>query len=452
MGIKTRNPFTHQDLKLYETLSQSELNQTIIAADHVFRKFRTFKPSTRVDKMQRLAELLKDNKAKYAKQISLEMGKPFLQAVGEIEKCAKVCEYYVENGPKFLEPDIVKTDAKSSYVSKEPLGVILAVMPWNYPFWQVFRVIAPNLMLGNTVLIKHAPNTLGCGEMIQDMVENAGFKPHTVSHIIIEVDKVESIIQHDLIKGVTLTGSTKAGSIVASQAGKAIKKTVLELGGSNALVVFDDANLEETAQICIDARFKNTGQSCVAGKRLLIHELVYDEFIEKLKTKIKALKTGDPFDNDVEISVMAREDLAVELKSQLDKSVELGAEVNLGGHQDKTFFEPTLVENVTKDMPIFKEETFGPLLATMKFKTDEDAINLVNDSPYGLGVSLFTTNQGRIEKMIPQLDDGAVFVNSLVKSNPKLPFGGTKQSGYGRELAENGILEFANIKTIYINS
>ena len=452
MGIQTRNPYTDKDLKLYETLSQEVLDQKIVDADKVFQKFKTVKPATRVEKMQNLAKLLKKNKAKYAKQMSLEMGKPLSQAEGEIEKCAWVCEFYAENAPEFLEPDVIKTDAKSSYISKEPLGVILAIMPWNYPFWQVFRVIAPNLMLGNSILIKHAPNTLGCGDMIQELVEEAGFKSHSVSHIIVEVDMVESIIQHDLVKGVTLTGSTKAGSIVAGQAGKAIKKTVLELGGSNALVVFEDTDIDETAKTCVKARFQNTGQSCIAGKRLLVHESVYDEFIEKIKTEIKQLKTGDPFDKDTDISVMAREDLAENLKSQLDKSVELGAKISLGGQHNKTFFEPTLVENVSQDMPIFKEETFGPLMAVIKFNTDDEAISLINDSAYGLGVSLFTTNQDRIKNMIPQLEDGAVFVNSLVKSDPRLPFGGTKHSGYGRELAKDGILEFANIKTIYINS
>ncbi|MBS3739242.1 NAD-dependent succinate-semialdehyde dehydrogenase [Mesohalobacter halotolerans] len=450
MGLQTRNPYTHQDLKLYKTSGSTELEEKISAADKVFQKFKTFKPSSRVEKMQRLAKLLRDNSSKYAKQISLEMGKPFSQAKGEIEKCAWVCAFYADNAPQFLESKIVKTDDKSSYINYEPLGVILAIMPWNYPFWQVFRVIAPNLMLGNSILIKHAPNTLGCGEMIQGLVEDAGFKPHSVGHIIVKVEQIESIINHKLIKAVTLTGSTKAGSIVASQAGKAIKKSVLELGGSNALVVFEDADLEKTAEICVKARFQNTGQSCIAGKRLLVHNSVYDEFMEKIKAEIQQLNIGNPFDNNSDISVMAREDLAEALKSQLDKSVKMGATISHGGQQDKTYFEPTLVENVTPDMPIFKEETFGPVLAVTAFKDEEEAVKLINTSKYGLGVSLFTENKSKYQRLISQIEDGAVFVNSLVKSDPRLPFGGTKHSGYGRELGREGILEFANIKTVYI--
>lgn len=450
MTVQTQNPYTGQELKQYQSLDMEGIDERISEAHNVFLNFKKFKPSSRIDKMNRLAFLLNKNKTKYAKQISLEMGKPYSQALKEIEKCALVCEFYAANASKFLEPDIIKTDAQSSYILKEPIGVILAIMPWNYPFWQVFRVIVPNLMLGNSILIKHSPNTLGCGEMIQDLVNEAGFKPHTVSNIIVEVEKVESIIQHKLIKGVTLTGSTRAGGIVASQAGKAIKKTVLELGGSNALVVFEDSDLEETAKICVKARFQNNGQSCIAGKRLLVHDLVYDEFINCIKAEINKLKIGNPFDEDTDISVMARKDLVTELKLQLDKSIELGAKTTLGGKIDNTFFEPTLVENVSEEMPIFKEETFGPLLAVMKFKSDDEALRLINNSSYGLGVSLFTKDNKRYENLIPQIEDAAVFINSLVKSDPRLPFGGTKNSGYGRELAEQGVLEFSNIKTVYI--
>jgi succinate-semialdehyde dehydrogenase/glutarate-semialdehyde dehydrogenase len=286
--------------------------------------------------------------------------------------------------------------------------------------------------------------------MIQELIENAGFEPHTVSHIIVETDQVEAIIKNDLIKGVTLTGSTKAGSIVAGQAGKAIKKSVLELGGNNAMLIFEDANLEKTADICIKARFQNTGQSCIAGKRLLVHQNIYDEFIDKIKEKIQSLKVGSPLDEDTYISILAREDLAENLKNQLDKSLEIGADLSLGGQQEACFFEPTLVENVTPEMPVFKEETFGPLMAAMSFKDDKEAMELINNSKYGLGVSLFTENIEKHQHLFKRIDDGAIFVNSLVKSDPRLPFGGTKHSGYGRELAKQGLLEFANHKTIYI--
>ncbi|RRO24482.1 NAD-dependent succinate-semialdehyde dehydrogenase [Flavobacteriaceae bacterium 14752] len=450
MVFQTQNPFTSEVLNTYEALNLSDIKDSIKKAHQTFLKFKHKKPKSRAEKMNKLAELLRKNKSKYAQQITLEMGKPIAEAKAEIEKCAWVCEFYAEKASSFLEDEVVKTDARRSYISKAPLGVILAIMPWNYPFWQVFRVIAPNLMLGNSILIKHAENVLGCGEMIQNLVEEAGFEAHSVKHLIVEVEQIESIINHKLIKAITLTGSTKAGSIVASQAGKAIKKTVLELGGSNALVVFEDADLDKAAEICVQARFQNTGQSCIAGKRLLVQENVYDKFLDKIKTKIQNLNVGHPMDEKTDISVLARTDLAKNLKSQLEKSIKMGAKIVLGGQQDKTYFEPTLVENVSQDMPIFKEETFGPLLAVTAFKDEDDAIQLINNSDYGLGVSLFTQDESIYQRLIPQIEDGAVFINSLVKSDPRLPFGGTKHSGYGRELGRVGILEFANIKTVYI--
>ncbi|QTY27398.1 NAD-dependent succinate-semialdehyde dehydrogenase [Flavobacterium sp. CS20] len=450
MAFQTQNPYTSETLNHFNPLNLSDIKNHITKAHQRFLKSKLKNPKHREEKMRGLAELLKQNKTKLAKQITLEMGKPIAEAVAEIEKCAWVCEFYAKNASSLLTTKTIKTDAKQSYVLKEPIGVILAIMPWNYPFWQVFRVIAPNLMLGNSVLIKHAPNVLGCGEMIQKLVEDAGFESHSVTHLIVEVDQIKKIINHNLIKGVTLTGSTKAGSIVASQAGKAIKKSVLELGGNNALVVFEDADLDKAAEICVKARFQNTGQSCIAGKRLLVHNTIYDKFLEKIKIHIQNLNIGNPLDETIDISVLARKDIAENLKSQLDKSVEMGAKIILGGQQDNTFFEPTLVENVSVDMPIFNEETFSPLLAVTSFKTEEEAIQLINHSNYGLGVSLFTKDNSKYKRLIPQIEDGAVFVNSLVKSDPRLPFGGTKHSGYGRELGHEGILEFANIKTVYI--
>lgn len=451
MKMKTQNPYTESELKTYQCLNSHQIDNHISKVHESFLKIKNNKPSSRIQKMNNMADLLTKNTMVYANQITKEMGKPISQAIKEIEKCAWVCNYYANNALHFLEPKMLRTDASLSYVLKEPLGTILAIMPWNYPFWQVFRVIVPNLMLGNCIVIKHSPNTLGCGEMIEDLVKSAGFEPYSVSHIIVETEDVKFMIKHKNIKGVTLTGSTKAGRAVASLAGSAIKKSVLELGGSNALVVFEDCNLKETAKICVNARFQNNGQSCIAGKRLLVHKLVYKEFIEIIKAEIKQLKIGNPQDMQTDISVMAREDLAEVLKSQLDKSIKLGAEITLGGRVCKTFFEPTLVENVTENMPIFKEETFGPLLAVMTFGSDEEALKLINNSSYGLGVSLFTKNSKRYKNLIPQIEDAAVFVNSLVKSDPRLPFGGTKLSGYGRELAKDGILEFCNVKTVYIN-
>jgi len=329
--------------------------------------------------------------------------------------------------------------------------VILAVMPWNYPFWQVFRFAAPAMMAGNVGVLKHASNVMGCAELIEEAFLEAGFPKGCFQNLIISSKKVSKVIENQHLKAVTLTGSKPAGSGVASQAGSEIKKTVLELGGSNAMVVFEDAHIEKTVDTCVQARFQNTGQSCIAGKRLLIHESIYDKFVERFLTKVRELNIGDPTDKNTYIGVLAREDLAEDLEKQLEKSKKKGAKVILGGHRDRAYFGPTVVVNVSPKMPIFKEETFGPLMAITSFKTDMEAIDLVNASDFGLGVSIFTEDFDRAEAMVPQFEDGAVFVNELVKSDPRLPFGGTKISGYGRELSEDGIREFVNRKTVYFN-
>jgi len=401
--------------------------------------------------MLKLADELRNNKKDYATAITKEMGKPITQAIAEIEKCAWVCEYYAENAKNQLEKEIIETDAKESYVRYDPLGVILAVMPWNYPFWQVFRFIAPALMAGNVGLLKHASNVMRCAENIEQAILNAGFPEGCFQNLIIGSKKVEQIIRDKRVKAVTLTGSKPAGSSVASIAGEEIKKSVLELGGSNALVVFEDANITETVKTCVQARFQNTGQSCIAGKRLIVQESIYEEFLEEFITQVRELKSGDPMDEETYIGVLAREDLAIDLEEQLEKSKKQGAKVVLGGKRNKTYFEPTIVINVNKKMTIFKEETFGPLMAVTRFNSDMEAIDLVNRSAFGLGVSIFTEDYERAKALIPQFEDGAVFVNELVKSDPRLPFGGTKESGYGRELSSHGIKEFLNRKTVYIN-
>ena len=323
-------------------------------------------------------------------------------------------------------------------------------MPWNYPFWQVFRFIVPALMAGNVGVLKHASNVMGCAELIEAVFINAGFPKHCFQNLPINSSKVEAIIRHKHIKAVTLTGSKPAGSMVASVAGEEIKKSVLELGGSNALVVFKDAEIDNTVATCVQARFQNTGQSCIAGKRLLLHKSIEEEFLDKLKKEVIALKSGNPLEEDTYIGTMAREDLAEELEEQLKASVKEGAKILIGGKRTNAYFEPTIVTNVTPEMSIFKEETFGPVLSVTTFNTDEEAVDLVNQSDFGLGVSIFTENDSKIEKLIPLFEDGAVFVNELVKSDPRLPFGGTKISGYGRELSEDGIKEFVNKKTVYI--
>ena len=418
-------------------------------AEKRFQSWKTTSFSERSKLLQNLAKELKKNSREYAKDISLEMGKPISQSIAEIEKCAWVCDYYAENAEKQLSNEIIKTDASESYVSFEPLGVLLAVMPWNYPFWQVFRFAAPALMAGNIAVLKHASNVMKSAANIQKAFERAGFPKDCFQSLVIGSDKVEAIIRDPRVKAVTLTGSNPAGSAVASVAGEEIKKTVLELGGSNALVVFEDANLEETVKTCVMARFQNTGQSCIAGKRLLLHKNIAEDFLEEFTKQVRELKSGDPMDEETFIGVLAREDLAKDIEEQVQKSLDMGAEIILGGNRDSAYYEPSILINVKPGMPVFDEETFGPVIGVTTFKDEKEALELANHSNYGLGVSVFTEDLDFAKKLIPQFEDGAVFINDLVKSDPRLPFGGTKSSGYGRELSEHGIREFVNRKTVY---
>lgn len=448
--IESINPYNGKLINTFESQTNSEVENVLDKALKRFDSWKQTSFSERKKQMLQAAKELKTNTREYAELITLEMGKPIKQAIAEIEKCAWVCEYYAENAEKHLANETVETDANKSYISYEPIGVVLAVMPWNYPFWQVFRFAAPALMAGNIAVLKHASNVFGSALNIQKVFERAGFPENCFTTLLIESSQVEAVIQNPIVKAVTLTGSEGAGSAVASVAGKHIKKSVLELGGSNALVVFKDADIDKTVDTCIQARFQNTGQSCIAGKRLLIHESIADRFLEKLVTKVKALKSGNPENENTFIGVMAREELAKQLEKQLTKSIKKGAKVLTGGKRNKAYFEPTIVDNVTPDMEIFKEETFGPVLAVTRFKTEEEAIAFSNNSKFGLGVSLFSKDIDRIEQLIPQFNEGAVFINDLVKSDPRLPFGGVKTSGYGRELSKEGIREFVNVKTVYI--
>ena len=447
--IESRNPYTGELLEKFKELTKPEIDQALEKANNRFKSWRKTGFKERADLMNKAAQELKKNKEEYARDISLEMGKPISQAVAEIEKCAWVCEYYAEHAEKHLSQKNIKTDASKSYVSYEPIGVVLAVMPWNYPFWQVFRFAAPALMAGNIGVLKHASNVMRSANNIQKVFERAGFPNACFQNLVLGSSKIEDIIKDKRIKAVTLTGSKPAGAAVASTAGSEIKKSVLELGGSNALVIFKDADIKESIKTCVQARFQNTGQSCIAGKRLIIHESIVDEFIEGFVRQVRELKSGDPLDKDTFIGTLAREDLAEDLEKQIKDSVKAGAEIVLGGKRDKAYLEPTVLKGVTSEMSMFKEETFGPAIGITTFKKDQEAIDLVNLSAFGLGVSIFTENMDFAEKIVPEFEDGAVFVNELVKSDPRLPFGGTKISGYGRELSEDGIHEFVNKKTVY---
>jgi len=446
------NPYNGEKLYEFKELTDKELHDKIQVAHEAFQSWKRTNFAKRSEYMLKAAEELSTNTGKYAKIMTQEMGKPISQSVAEVEKCAWVCEYYAENAEDQLQDEIIATDADKSYVSYEPLGVILAVMPWNYPLWQVFRFAAPNLMAGNVGVLKHASNVMKSAEMIAEIFEKAGFPKGCFQNLVIGSDKIPSVLENEFIKAVTLTGSKPAGASVASIAGENIKKSVLELGGSNALIVFADADIEKTVATCVKARFQNTGQSCIAGKRLLVHSDIADDFKEKFISKVKELKKGDTMDTNTYIGVLAREDLAKDIEKQVNDSINMGAKLELGGKRNGTYFEPTVLSEVTPKMPIFKEETFGPAIGITTFETDEEAVKLSNDSDFGLGVSIFTNNIERAKKLVPQFDEGAVFVNELVKSDPRLPFGGVKISGYGRELSGHGIKEFMNKKTVYMVS
>jgi succinate-semialdehyde dehydrogenase/glutarate-semialdehyde dehydrogenase len=448
--ITTINPYNGKELHQYQELTKKEIKAKLETAQKTFEDWRTTSFEHRANSLRKVGALLRENTESYAKLMTAEMGKPISQSRGELEKCAWLCDHYAANASGYLAKEYIETAHFKSYVSYEPIGVVLAVMPWNYPFWQVFRFIAPALMAGNVGVLKHASSVMGCAELIQDIFLEAGFPQGCFQNFVIGSGAVEAIIENDIIKAVTLTGSMPAGAAVASTAGKQIKKTVLELGGNNALVVFKDANIDETVEECVAARFQNTGQSCIAGKRLLLQEEIAEEFLDKFTQKVKALVSGDPQEEDTYIGVMAREDLAEELEDLMNASLEKGAELHYGGSRDKTYFAPTILTNVTTDMPVFKKETFGPLMAVSTFKTEEEAIKLVNNSKFGLGASLFSTNLKKMEELAAQIKDGAVFINHKVASHPALPFGGTGISGYGRELAHYGIREFVNIKTVVI--
>ena len=447
--IESKNPYTGEVIEKFKELTRPEIEEALKKADNRFKQWRKTSFKERADLMLKAAEELKKNKEEYARDISLEMGKPISQSVSEIEKCAWVCEYYAENAEKHLSSKNIKTDASKSYVSYEPVGVVLAVMPWNYPFWQVFRFAAPALMAGNIGILKHASNVMRSANNIQKVFERAGFPESCFQNLVIGSSKVENIIKDPRVKAVTLTGSKPAGAAVASTAGSEIKKSVLELGGSNALVVFKDANLQESVKTCVQARFQNTGQSCIAGKRLILHESIANDFTDEFVKQVRELKSGDPLDEDTFIGTLAREDLAEDLEKQIQDSVKAGAKIILGGKRDGAYLEPAVLANVTPDMSMFKEETFGPAIGITTFNKVEEAIDLVNLSDFGLGVSIFTEDMDLAEKIVPEFEDGAVFVNELVKSDPRLPFGGTKISGYGRELSADGIQEFVNKKTVY---
>lgn len=415
-----------------------------------FLKWRDFSLNDRISVLKNIKEKLLQNKLDYAHAITTDMNKPIKLAIAEVEKCAYLCDYYIENAAKFLEDQEVKTGWSKSYITFRPFGVLLGVMPWNFPFWQVFRFVVPSLLTGNVFVVKHASNVPLSAKALEDVFNVDTIDFPIYKDLSIKSSEVADVIANPIIKAVSLTGSEHAGRSVAETAGKHLKKCVLELGGSNAFIVLNDADLNYAAEKAVNARMQNAGQSCIASKRFLIHEDVYSEFVDLFKQKLSTLILGDKYDETVTFGAMAREDLAVELENQLEKSVAKGATIIAGGKRNGAFFEPTLVTNVNVDMPVFAEETFGPLAAIMPFKTIDEAIELSNKSNFGLGASIFTDNPQQLDNYLHLFDEGALFINEMVVSDPHLPFGGIKNSGYGRELSHFALYEFANIQTVVV--
>ncbi|MFN3694370.1 MAG: NAD-dependent succinate-semialdehyde dehydrogenase [Ignavibacterium sp.] len=452
--IHSVNPSNNEIIKSYQEISDIELQHTLERMQLEFENWKTQPFSFRSSLMKKAAEVLRKKKEEYSKLMTIEMGKPIAQSRAEIDKCAWVCDYYADNAEKFLADEIVQTDATKSFVTYQPLGVILAVMPWNFPFWQVFRFSAPTLMAGNVGILKHASNVSGCSIAIEEVFSEAGFPEFVFKSVILSSSRVKDLISNPIVQAVSLTGSVPAGKSVASVAGSHIKKTVLELGGSDPYVVLEDAVLSEAVETCVNSRLINGGQSCIAAKRFIVVKEVYDKFTEMYVDYMKQKKMGDPFDESNDIGPQASVKLRDELHEQVLRSINAGAKLLLGGFipdMKGAFYPPTVLIDVKPGMAAFDEELFGPVAAIIKAEDEDDAIRLANQTVFGLGAAVFTKDLRRGEKIAKEkLNAGSCFVNQFVRSDPRLPFGGIKESGYGRELSVFGIKEFVNIKTVSI--
>jgi succinate-semialdehyde dehydrogenase/glutarate-semialdehyde dehydrogenase len=449
MTLISINPYSGKTISEHEEDSTEIVESKISNADRAFSswRFRPMEERTRV--VKRLGEVLLEEKEKLSRIASEEMGKPIAQARAEIEKCSWLCEHYGECAEEYLRDDYIETEARKSWVSYEPLGVILGIMPWNFPYWQVFRYAVPTLLAGNAVLLKHAGNVQNCAEAIEKLWKKAGLPDGLYSNLALAGSNMNSVIEDERVKAVSLTGSEKAGKAVAAVAGANIKKCVLELGGSNAFIVLKDADIDNVISTALPARIQNNGQSCIAAKRFIVQRDISEEFISAFAKKLEIVKAGDPLEEDTDLGPLARKDLAEELHDQVNASISRGAKCILGGSLNEAMYEPTLLVNVEPGMRVFDEETFGPVAAVTIADSEEHAVDLANQTKFGLGVSIFTQNEDLAVEMGKKIKDGAVFINEMVKSHPKLPFGGTGISGYGRELGPLGIKEFVNAKTYY---
>jgi succinate-semialdehyde dehydrogenase/glutarate-semialdehyde dehydrogenase len=454
MAIATINPATGKTLKTFDPLNNGEIAAKLDLAQSAFEEYRRTSFPERSQWLQQAANILEQEKADFAKLMTLEMGKTLKSAIAEVEKCALVCRYYAKNAPNFLADVTVKTDASQSFVRYQPLGVILAVMPWNFPFWQVFRFAAPALMAGNVGLLKHASNVPQCALAIEDIINRAGFPVGVFQTLLIGASQVADLMADHRVKAATLTGSEPAGASLAVAAGKQIKKTVLELGGSDPFIVLESADLETTVSTAVRARILNNGQSCIAAKRFILAEIIADKFEKLLLEKFHTLKIGDPLATETDIGPLATPDILQDLDQQVKIAIESGGKVLTGGSAlsdiPGNFYPPTIIIDIPLDHPIAKEEFFGPVALLFRVADIDAAIKLANDIPFGLGASAWTNNETEKNRLIQEIEAGAVFINSMVKSDPRLPFGGIKRSGYGRELSIQGIHEFVNVKTVWV--
>ncbi|EDP94288.1 NAD-dependent succinate-semialdehyde dehydrogenase [Kordia algicida OT-1] len=451
---KTINPATGEEIASYDRITADEAKEKIAKANKVFQSWKNESFEKRAKLMHKLADILENNTDKYATLATQEMGKIIGQSRGEVEKCARICRYYADNAASLLENRSVETEASKSYVTFQPLGVLLAVMPWNFPFYQVIRFAAPALMAGNTCVLKHASNVQGCAFALEEMIEKAGFPKGIFANLNISSDAVEEVIENEHVKAVTLTGSEPAGRSVAAIAGKNLKKTVMELGGSDAYIILEDVDLEEATDLAVFGRLQNNGQTCIAAKRFVVVDKIYDDFLEMFTEKMQAKKMGEPMDEDTFLGPMARADLRDELHDQVEKTVIQGARLVIGGKipkQKGAYYPATILAEVEPGMEGFDNELFGPVASVIKAKNEAHAIELANNSTFGLGSGVITGDKDRGEKIALQLEAGNSFVNKLVVSDPRLPFGGIKNSGYGRELSGYGIREFTNTKSIWID-
>jgi succinate-semialdehyde dehydrogenase / glutarate-semialdehyde dehydrogenase len=453
MAIATINPATGEVIKTFESLSAAQIEQKLQLAASAFRAHRRTSFADRAAKMMRAAEILEKDKDECARLMTLEMGKPIKAAVGEALKCASGCRYYAENAERFLADEIVETGAKRSFIRYLPIGPILAVMPWNFPFWQVFRFAAPALMAGNVGLLKHASNVPQCALKIEEIIRRAGFAEGVFQTLLIGSGPVDGILGDPRVAAATLTGSEQAGIQVGISAAKRIKKVVLELGGSDPFIVMPSADLDTAVATAVDARIQNNGQSCIAAKRFIVSDKIADEFERKFVSRMQGLRVGDPFDENTQLGPLANADAVTSLDADVKKTVAAGARLLTGGEPLKRpgyYYAPTVLTDIPRDSPAYKEEFFGPVASIFRVKDIDQAIQIANDIRFGLGASAWTNDPAETERFINELEAGMVFLNKMVASDPRIPFGGVKQSGHGRELGVHGIHEFVNIKTVWI--